>query len=201
MKKLRKIKPAKGQNGFSLPELIVVLLVIAILVVLALPQIISSRRMLRFSAMQRQVASSLVDARQEAMSQRTPITFRYNNGDKQIIYYGGSFGVIGNSNNRVVELSGAGVSQGEIVYGRPIGAPVSALSDSSNMTPLASRVVDVTFQSDGSVIDGGNNPTNNALFFYNQRYARDSAFAISILGAGGRVKVWRYNKNIREYVE
>lgn len=189
------------QQGFSLPELIVVLLIIAILVVLALPQIISSRRMFRFSAMQRQVASSLVDARQEAMSQRTPITFRYNNLNKQIIYYGGSFGVFGDSRNRVIELSGTGVAPSEIVYGRPSGASASALSDSSNMTPLTSGVVNITFQSDGSVIDGGNNPTNNALFFYNQRYARDSAFAISILGAGGRVKVWRYNRNITEYVE
>ncbi len=33
----------KGQKGFSLPELIIVLLVIAILVVLTLPQMISSR--------------------------------------------------------------------------------------------------------------------------------------------------------------
>lgn len=201
MKTQSKIKTAKGQKGFSLPEIIVVLLVIAILVVLALPQIISSRRLFRFSAMQRQVASSLVDARQEAMSQRTPITFRYNDRDKQIIYYGGTFGAFSNSNNKLVELSGAGVDAGEIVYGRPSGAPASALSDSSNMTPVANRVVDITFQSDGSVIDAGNNPTNNALFFYNRRYARESAFAVSILGAGGRVKVWRYNRNIRQYVE
>ena len=151
--------------------------------------------------MQRQVASSLVDARQKAMSQRTPITFRYNNFNKQIIYYGGSFGVFNDSKNRVIELSGAGVASSEIVYGRPSGAPASALSDSSNMTPLTSGVVDITFQSDGSVIDSGNNPTNNALFFYNQKYARESAFAISILGAGGRVKVWRYNRYITEYVE
>jgi len=199
MKTQSKIKTT--QQGFSLPEIVVVLLVIAILVVLALPQIISSRRLFRFSAMQRQVASSLVDARQEAMSQRTPITFRYNNRDKQIIYYGGSFGAFGNSNNKVIELSGAGVADTEIVYGRPNGAPASALSDSSSMTPVANRVVDITFQSDGSVIDAGNNPTNNALFFYNRKYARESAFAISVLGAGGRVKVWRYNKTIREYVE
>ncbi len=199
MKTQSKIKTT--QQGFSLPEIVVVLLVIAILVVLALPQIISSRRLFRFSAMQRQVASSLVDARQAAMTQRTPITFRYNNQNKQIIYYGGSFGVFGDSKNRVIELSGAGVAPTEIVYGRPSGAPVSALSDSSNMTQLTSRVVDITFQSDGSVIDAGNNPTNNALFFYNQKYAKESAFAISILGAGGRVKVWRYNKTIREYVE
>jgi prepilin-type N-terminal cleavage/methylation domain-containing protein len=35
------------QKGFSLPELVIVLLVLAILVTLALPQIISSRRLFR----------------------------------------------------------------------------------------------------------------------------------------------------------
>ena len=199
MKALHKIKTT--QQGFSLPEIVVVLLVIAILVVLALPQIISSRRLLRFTGIQRQVASTLVDARQEAMSQRTPITFRYNNNTKQTISYGGSFGAIGDAKNKVVELSGAGVDATEIIYGRPSGVTASALADTSNLTALSGNVVDITFQSDGSVIDVGNNPTNNALFFYNNKYARDSAFAISILGAGGRVKVWHYNQAMDVYVE
>ncbi len=191
----------KKQQGFSLPEIIVVLLVIAILVVLALPQIISSRRLFRFSGMQRQVASSLVDARQEAMSQRRMITFRYNNTTKQVIFYGGSFGVAGDTKNKIVELAGSGVDPSEIIYGRPSGVTSSALSDTSNLTPLAGNMVDITFQSDGSVIDAANNPTNSALFFYNNKFARDSAFAISILGAGGRVKVWHYNRSMNVYVE
>ena len=199
MKALHKIKMT--QQGFSLPEIVVVLLVIAILIVLALPQIISSRRLLRFTGIQRQVASTLVDARQEAMSQRTPITFRYNNNIKQAIFYGGSFGAIGDAKNKVVELSGSGVDATEIIYGRPNGVTASALADTSNLTALSGNVVDITFQSDGSVIDAGNNPTNNALFFYNNKYARDSAFAISILGAGGRVKVWHYNQTMNVYVE
>lgn len=195
------MKTKTTQQGFSLPEIVVVLLVISILIVLALPQIISSRRLLRFAGMQRQVASSLVDARQAAMSQRTPITFRYNNSAKQAIFYGGSFGAVGDAKNKVVELSGSGVDATEIIYGRPSGVTTSALADTSNLTALASNVVDITFQSDGSVIDAGNNPTNNALFFYNNKYARDSAFAISILGAGGRVKVWHYNQSMNVYVE
>ena len=199
MKTLSKIRTT--QQGFSLPEIVVVLLVIAILIVLALPQIISSRRLLRFTGMQRQVASSLVDARQSAMSQRTTITFRYDNGAKRAIFYGGSFGAVGDAKNKVVELSGSGVDPSEIIYGRPSGVTTSALADTSNLTALASNVVDITFQSDGSVIDAGNNPTNNALFFYNNKYARDSAFAISILGAGGRVKVWHYNQAMDVYVE
>ncbi|MGI8642247.1 MAG: pilus assembly FimT family protein [Pyrinomonadaceae bacterium] len=194
-------KDKKNQKGFSLPELIVVLLVIAILVVLALPQVISSRRLFRFAGLQRQVASSLVDARQEAMTQRTPITFRYDNQKKDIIIYGGSFGAIGDSKNRKVELTDSGLEQSDVVYNRPSGAPTSALSDTSNITPLTAGKIDITFQSDGSVIDAANNPVNNALFFYHKKYTTDTAFAISILGAGGRVKTWRYSKGVKAYVE
>jgi len=184
-----------------LPELMIVLLIISILVVLALPQIISSRRLFRFSGLQRQVATSLTEARQEAMSQKTPITFRYDDAAKKIMIHGGKFGASGDARNRTVELTGTGLEFDEIAYGRPSGALTSALSDTSNITPLVSGAVAITFQSDGSVIDAANNPQNNAVFFYNVNYPSDMAFAISVLGAGGRVKIWRYNKNIQLYVE
>ena len=94
----------KSHKGFSMPELVIVLLVLAILVTLALPQIISSRRLFRFSAMQRQIASTLTDVRQEAMGQRTPVTFRFDNNTKEIKLYGGKYGASGDSKNLVIQL-------------------------------------------------------------------------------------------------
>lgn len=187
--------------GFSLVELVIVLLVVAIVVVLALPQIISSRRLFRFSAVQRQVAGSLRDARQEAMSQRKAITFRYENNNKRIVMWGGSYGNLNDSKNRVVPIVGDGVAKDELVYGRPSGAPVSSLGDGSNLTALASDAVEIQFQPDGSVIDSNNNPLNKAVFFYNSKSPQDTAFAVSILGAGGRAKIWRYSKGAKAYVE
>ena len=191
----------KNQKGFSLPELIIVLLILSILVVLALPQVITSRRLFRFSGLERQIVSTLVDIRQEAMTQRKPLTFRYDDINKNILIYGGNYGALGDSKNRKVELTDSGLDKNDLVYNRPSGAPASALSDTSNMTALNGGTVDITFQPDGSVIDASNNPVNNALFFYHKKYAQDSAFAVSILGAGGRVKMWRYSKNIKAYVE
>ena len=66
MKALDKNK-IKNQKGVSLPEVLIVLFIIAILVVLALPQITASRRMFLFSGIQRQVSTSLNEARQNAM--------------------------------------------------------------------------------------------------------------------------------------
>jgi prepilin-type N-terminal cleavage/methylation domain-containing protein len=191
----------KEQKGFSLPELLVVLLIVAIILALALPQILSSQRLFRFSGLQRQVATSLREARQEAMSQRKPITLRYDNANKRIITYGGSFGANGDPKNIVVELSGTGVDANDVKYGRPTGVPTSALSDTTNLSSLSSNAVDITFQADGSVIDASNNPQNQALFFYHDKYRLDTAFAVSVLGAGGRVKVWRYSQGVNAYVE
>ena len=69
------------------------------------------------------------------------------------------------------------------------------------MTALTANVVDITFQPDGSVIDAGGNPINKALFFYDSKSKKDGAFAVSILGAGGRTKVWRYSNGVNAYVE
>ena len=189
------------QKGFSLPELVIVLLVAAIILTLALPQIISSRRLFRFSGFQRQIATSLREARQEAISQRKPVTFRYDNTSKYIVTYGGDFGALGDAKNLVVSLSGSGVESEDVQYGRPSGVPTSALSDTTNLTNLSSNAIEITFQSDGSVIDASDNPQNQAMFFYHDKYRLDTAFAVSILGAGGRIKVWRYSRGVNSYVE
>jgi prepilin-type N-terminal cleavage/methylation domain-containing protein len=189
------------QKGFSLPELLVVLLVIAIILVLALPQIISSRRLFRFSGFQRQIATSLREARQEAISQRKPVTFRYDNNDKSLVTYGGEFGALGDPKNVFVPLSGSGVESGDVKYGRPTGVPTSALGDTTNLTNLSSNAIEITFQPDGSVLDASSNPQNLAMYFYHDKYRLDTAFAVSVLGAGGRIKVWRYSRGVNSYVE
>jgi Tfp pilus assembly protein FimT len=191
----------KKQRGFSVAELTIVFFVIAIIVVLALPQIMSSRRMFRFAGVQRQIITVLREARQEAMSQRASITFRYDNANKRLILYGGKFGAAGTVQNQIFELSGNGMPPDDIEYGRPTGANSAALGDTTNLTSLTANKVDVTFRTDGSVTDVSNNPQNNALFFYDSQSPAESAFAVSILGAGGRAKVWRYASTVDMYVE
>ena len=198
---LKKLMKKKQQNGIGVIELVIVLLIVAIVVVLALPQIMTSRRLIRFSGVQRQVASALREARQEAMSQRAAITFQYDNANKRTVIWGGSFGSLGNAKNRLATVVGDGLQPDDIVYGRPTGASTAALGDGTNITSLTSNKVDVTFQTDGSVIDASNNPQNQALFFYGAQNPAETAFAISVLGAGGRTKIWRYNSGANIYVE
>ncbi|HXG85495.1 MAG TPA: hypothetical protein VNI84_15845 [Pyrinomonadaceae bacterium] len=190
----------KKQKGFSTAEFIVVFLVISILFVLALPQLIASRRQSRFSEMQRQIVAFLTEAKEKAILQSQPVSFRYDNSAKRIVIYGGGFGALGDSKNKVADLAGrAGLDASEVVYGR-LGGVATPLLDTSNMTILSGGVVDITFQSAGSVSDGSNNPVNNALCFYNINNPQATAFAVSILGADGRIKTWRYSKSLKTYV-
>ena len=189
------------QQGFSMAELLIVILIIAIIAVIALPQIMSSRRLMRYAGTQRQVVSVLREARQEAVSQRTAITMRYNDLDKTMSLSGGVFGAPGTANNRVFQLAGEGLSADDLTYGRPTGVSTAALGDATNLTALTSNSLEVTFRTDGSVVDGSNNPLNHALFFYDAQNPGQSAFAVSVLGAGGRAKIWKYASSVNAYVE
>ena len=198
---LVKVRNKSQQLGFSVAELLIVVFVIAIIVVLALPQIMSSRRLFRFSGVQKQVLTALREARQHAIGQRTPTKFKYDNVNKQIVISGGTFGVPGDAKNQIVPLTGDGISPDELIYGRPTGATTAALGDGTNLSALTTNALEITFQTDGSVIDASNNPLNRALFFYNSNTPADTAFAVSILGAGGRAKVWQYSSSVNMYVE
>ncbi|NNE66716.1 MAG: prepilin-type N-terminal cleavage/methylation domain-containing protein [Pyrinomonadaceae bacterium] len=194
-------KALSHKNGFSVTELLIVVLVIAIVLVAALPQIISSQRLFRFSTIKRETTTYLREARQTAMAERKVITFRYDNSAKRIMIYGGSFGSAGDPNNKTLELAGMGLSQADIVYGRPTGVSTAALGDGTDLTSLTSNQVEVEFEPDGSVLDASDNPEDSALFLYHALHPQDTAFALSVLGSGGRIKVWRYSAGVDSYIE
>ncbi len=203
MKKLadKRFNRFKGQEGIGMPEIIIVMLIIAIVAVLALPQMIASRELFRFSGMQREIVTLLREARQDAMAQRKPITFVYQDGQKRVVLYGGNFGVKGDAKNRFYEFGNSGVLADDISYGRPVFVPTSALADGTNLTALTSGEVEITFQSDGSVLDASDNPEDFAVFFFHRDHSGEASFGVSILGAGGRLKLWRYSKGVNSYVE
>ncbi|NNE99762.1 MAG: prepilin-type N-terminal cleavage/methylation domain-containing protein [Pyrinomonadaceae bacterium] len=190
-----------GRKGFSIVELVIVLLLISIVAVFALPQIIASRRMLSYWGMQRETVAIIVQTRQEAMSQRRPITVRYDDANKRIVVYGGNYGALGAATNLIQEMSGGGLDAGDIMYGRPGGASTAALDDGTNITNLTLGAVEITFQGDGSVRDASDNPEDNAIFFYHNIYGIEAAFAVSVLGSSGRTKLWRCNPGTGYYVE
>jgi Tfp pilus assembly protein FimT len=211
------------EAGHSVVETLMVLTIAAILTSVAVPQMISARRLLRASSMAREIATQLRFARQQAMTQRQAFTFQYDNSTKTVKIFDHN-----NSNNansacnmtgvQVLTTSGypntscttivttvplaSGVSATELTYGIPSGITNTTLDDGNTLTALSgSGLVNITFQADGSVMDNAGNFTAAALFFYNSQVPKQTASAISVLGAAGRIKVWRYSTSASKFAE
>lgn len=203
-------------RGVSLIELLIVLSMMGIIIAAALPQLITSRRLIRSSDIPRQIMAEMRFARQQAISQRQAFTVQYDDVNKQIIVINHQASgtalladpnypnTTGSIQDRVIPLAGAGISASEIIYGRPKGLPATArgnLDDGINLTPLTNRQMSVTFQPSGSVLDVTGQPTNKALFLYNFNAPNGTACAVSILGSAGRVKIWKYSSSANKYIE
>jgi Tfp pilus assembly protein FimT len=199
--------------GHSLIELLLVFALIGIVTSIALPQLLAQRRLSRSVGVAREILTELREARQLAMSQRQAFTFQYDNVNKRFLMIdhndnpgpatlvNGTYPVT--PNTRIVStrpLADTATSS-EIPYGIPNQAQTGALDDGIAMTPLFNNQINITFQPDGSVVDAAGDPLGRALFFYNSKAPRGTASAISIMGASGRVKIWRYNQNANSYAD
>lgn len=236
-----------SEKGFSLLELLVVVVIVGVLTAIAFPQMIAQRRLLRSNALTREILTQMRYARQLAMSQQQAVTFQYDDISKVIRiidhnndptdFRSGTAVLVASgypstaAPARValtIPLAQGGLVASEISYGipttstgLPTGAatiPTGALGDGISMTALDTNSrYNLTFQADGSVINPAGIPPgpsppagiavsqgipmDQAMFIFNNKAAQGTAAAISVLGASGRIKVWRYNVSANQYQE
>lgn len=213
-----KIKRRRSTAGFSLIELCVVACIATVLTAIAVPQMISQRRLMRSVAITREVMTQMRYARQLAMSQsgasasgtlrRVAFTFQYDDTTKVIKVIGpipaGTAALAdinypsnnGSSVYGTTYLAQGGIATTHISTGIPSGLPGAPTTvDGLTGASLSGAKLNVTFQPDGSVIDGAGNPIDKALFFYNNQASDATASAVTVRGTSGRVKIWRYTKN------
>lgn len=228
----------RSSRGFSLIELLTVLAIVSVLTAIAIPALTSQRRLVRSTAVMREIMTRLRYARQLAMSQRQSVTFQYddaaskkqitiiNHNNTQpltpscnlsktaILVASGFPNTVCSTVVAIYPLAQGGLPASEITYGIPAGSllpagapviPVTKLDDNIVLTPLtpagAGGKLNITFQADGSVIDATGLPLDRAMYFFNNAAAQGTASAISVVGASGRVKVWRYNLSGNKYIE
>jgi prepilin-type N-terminal cleavage/methylation domain-containing protein len=216
------VKRRHPHTGFSMVELVTVVALVGILSAIAIPQLIAQRRLMRSGTVSREIMTQLRYARQLAMSNRQAFTFQYDDANKRILVIGpipsGTIALsdanypnnTGSSTILTIPLTQSGLAASELSEGvpnsstgLPYGAPTppSALDDRVAKTALTNNILNITFQPDGTVVDIAGAPADKGLFFFNNKAAQETATAISVLGASGRVKVWRYNTNGNKYVE
>jgi len=216
----------RSHDGRSIVETVLVVAILALLTGAAVPQMISARRLLRSTALPKEIATQLRYARQQAMSQRQAVTFQYDNSTKtvRILDHNNVNNVnpvCNMSGQAVLSASGypntsctttiltlplatgVGLPASEVTYGIPSAISANTLDDGNTMTALSGTppVVNITFQSDGTVIDTTGAYARPTLFFYNNQVPSQTASAVSILGAAGRIKVWRYSSSANKFVE
>jgi len=203
-----------SNSGRSLVEILAVVAIASILTAVAVPQVISARRMIRSASLPREIASQLRYARQQAMSQRQAFTFVYDDSTKQIsiidhqsnasnvLNLSGYPNTAGSTTALTVPLAGGnGLPASEVSFGVPTGISSPTLTDTSTPTALVANKLTITFQPDGTVIDANGNVVNRAIFFYNNKIPNQTAFAVSVLGSAGRIKIWRYTPSASQYLE
>ena len=214
----------RSQGGSSIVETVMVVAIAALIGAAALPQIINSRRLIRSVSLPREVATQLRYTRQQAMSQRQAFTFQYDDSTKtikifdhnnvdnassscnitgiQVLSAAGYPNTACTTTLMTIPLAtGAGLPASEVSYGIPSGISGSALDDGNTITSLVNSKVNITFQSDGTVVDTSGNFARPTLFFYNNVMPSQTAAAISVLGAAGRIKVWRYSTSASKFAE
>ena len=209
-------------GGFSALELTIVVAMAAVVSAIAIPNLISSRRIARSNQIPREIVSQLRLARQTAMNQQMVVSCIYDHTAKEIsvinekqtgITYDTTsdammalptkvLGSVATQTVAKIQLANFGVLPGDISIGKPSGAAVTALDDGTNNIALsASNQIKITFQQNGSVVDKNNNTINRTIFIYNARIPQQSAWAISVLGTTGRIKLWRYDSVANAYSE
>ena len=212
-----------GQRGMSMIELAVVVAIMCLVMVIAIPQIVGARRNMRASAGPAEVKAQLRYARQQALGLARAVTFQYDTLTREInvIQHNRVYPVAGGGTTmagtpvlndggypltpgytllRTIPLAAGGIEPDEIAYGLPPGAPTTPLADTTRLTAPVNNQINITFQPDGSVIDATGATANFAMMFYHPDYAEATARAVSVLGATGRVKVWRYT-DVQTWVE
>ncbi len=198
----------------SMIELAVVCGIMAVVMVAAIPQLVGARRGMRAAAGPAEIKAQLRYARQMAMGKQRAVTFQYKTDtcELNVIQHNAVYAVPGGTTKagtpvlndgsypltsgytllRTASLLVDGVTVDDIAYGLPPGAPTTPLDDTTTLTAPVNNQINITFQPDGSVIDPTGSTANFALMLYNPAHAETTARAVSVLGASGRVKVWRY---------
>lgn len=211
------------ERGFSILEMLIVVGIVSIVSAISIPQVIGARRIMRSAGVTNELTSALRDARQMSISRRRAVTFQYDDATKRVnlIDHGANtlgLGISGatvlSSDNypytpgssvaSTIMLGVGGTTASEMAYGVPSGTPTAAktLPDKTALATLTTaKTLNITFQPNGTIVGTDGTASDFAFAVYNSVQPHETATAVSILGATGRIKSWRYSESAQKFVE
>jgi len=186
-----------GERGFSLPEVVIAILIILVVSAIAIIQLQASLQNARVDVSLRQVLDELRQAREYAIANHrfVQITFPVVAGQDQVVITqrndltpGG--GVINPWNITTIPIETP--AQYLVVGGKPdtpdgFGNAAAIYFEGINGGPVGGML----FRSDGELVDGGTNLPINGTVFLGVPGDSTSARAITVLGTTGRIRGWR----------
>ena len=177
-----------GERGYSMVELTVVAILLMIISAMAIVQIHPALQQQQASSAMIEVASELRQAREMAITQRRQIQVQFI-APNQIVLTRLNInpGVVGNTffnpPMQYWQTAGKGDTPdgfgatGAIVFGGIVGGPPTMM-----------------FQSDGTFVNTLGVPINGTIFI-GDKVDPSSARAVTVLGATGRIKMYKNNAN------
>ena len=175
---------ASNDNGFSLLDVLMTIVVIGIVSTIAIVQIGEARQSFTGDGGMRVVVSQLNTARELAIAQRRNIRVRFA-GANQIDLIRQDVPA-GTTTLSSVYLEGG------MAYALMTGLPDTPDGFGKGQAVDFGAAATIMFATDGTLIDGTGNPVNGTVYLALSTLPR-SARAITILGATGRVSAYRWD--------
>jgi len=180
-----------GAEGFSLIELLTTLAIIGIICGMSYMAFANILPGLRADSAMQVLMIQLRQAREASVDQRRNVTVTFQ-GTAELVT------VRQNLPNGTTTLSDYILPYGMVfnVFGGVPDVPApdnNGNGQSVNFPNCAGLPCTITFQSDGSVVDGNGNPINGTVFIGKNGGQNSTARAVALLGSTGKMKGYRYN--------
>jgi len=88
----------KSEKGFSIPEVLIVFLIAAILCIIALPQLSASLKLNRINTLNAVIATKLAEARIQAIKRNSQVSLKINSQNRKIWIESGGTQIGGSEN-------------------------------------------------------------------------------------------------------
>ena len=175
--------------GFSMVELIFSVAIIGVVCVIGFEGYYNALPAYRANSAMQLLEAQLRQAREVSIDQRRNVTVTFQGTSELVAVVQG---INGGANTALYDYF---MSEGFVYVVFPlIGDTPDGFGNSAAVTyncPNGTLPCTITFQSDGSVLDGGNGFSNGSIFI-GLTGQTSTARAVTILSATGKIKGWHY---------